>query len=182
MKRLLTGFAVISVAAVWMIGSWFFFNSMAVGTQGSVTPAIADVSKTGPQDTGAAESECGHHWKHHHWGRHGHHHLWKKLNLTDAQKKEMFSIRLEERAKMKPLVQKLKAGREQLRALPKGQFDEAKVRSIAKGQTNIITELIVEKQRMKSRIYAVLTPDQRAKVEQMREKCKSHHEKEHEHK
>jgi periplasmic protein CpxP/Spy len=161
MKRLLTGFAVALVAAVWMMGSCFFFNSTAVGAQ----------------DTGAAKEKCGEHWKH----RHGHHHLWKKLNLTDAQKKEMFSIRLEERAKMKPLFQQLKAGREQLRALPKGQFDEAKVRTIAKGQADIITELIVEKQRMRSRFYAVLTPEQRAKAEQMREEWKSHHEKEQKH-
>ena len=108
--------------------------------------------------------------------------MWKKLNLTDAQKKEMFSIRLEERAKMKPLVQQLKAGRDQLRALPKGQFDEAKVRVIAKEQANIITDLIVEKQRMKSRFYAVLTPEQRAKFEQMREKWKSRREEEQKHK
>src|SRR5208337_453987 len=107
MKRLLKGFTITLVAAVWMIGSLFFCNSIAIGAQ----------------DTGAAKEECREHWNHHH----GHHHLWKELNLTDAQKKEMFSIRLDERAKMKPLVQKLKAGRDQLRALPKGQFDEAKV-------------------------------------------------------
>ena len=178
MKRLLTAFTITFVAAVWMIGSWLFFNSIAVGAQqGSATPAVADISKTGPQDADAAECERGHHWKHHH---HGHHHLWKELNLTDAQKKEMFSIRLEERAKIKPLVQKLKAGRDQLRALPMGQFDEAKVRAVAKGQEDIRTELIVEKQRMKSRIYGVLTQEQRAKVEQMREKWKSRHEKEQE--
>jgi len=166
MKRLLTGLTVTLVAAVWMVGSCFFFNSIAVGAE----------------DTGAAKGGCGEHWKHNHWGHHGHHHFWKKLDLTDAQKKEMFSIRLEERAKMKPLVQKLKAGRDQFRALPKGQFDEAKVRAIAKGQADIIADLIVEKQHMKSRIYAVLTPEQRTKAEQMHEKWKSHHQKEHEHK
>jgi Spy/CpxP family protein refolding chaperone len=160
MKRLLTGFTVTLVAAVWMMGSCFF-NPIAAYAQ----------------DTGAAKCKCGEHWKH----RHGHHHFWKKLNLTDAQKKEMFSIRLDERAKMKPLVQKLKEGREQLQALPKGKFDEAKVRSIAKGQADIITELIVEKQRMKSMMYAVLTPEQRAKAEQMRESWKARHGKEAEH-
>ncbi len=162
-------------------GSWFFFNSIAVGAQGSATPAVADVSKGDPQDTGVFEGKCGHHWKHRHWGGHGRRHLWKKLNLTDAQKKEMFSIRLEERAKMKPLVQQLKAGRDQLRALPKGKFDETKVRAIAKEQANIITDLIVEKQRMKSRFYAVLTQEQRAKFEQMREKWKSRREEEQKH-
>ena len=162
MKRLLTGLTITLVAAVWMVGSCFFFNSIAVGAQ----------------DTGGARGKCGEHWKHRHWGHHGHHHLWKKLNLTDAQKKEMFSIRLEERAKIKPLFQQLKAGRDQLRALPKGQFDEAKVRSIAKGQADTIADMIVAKERMKSRIYTVLTPEQRTKIEQMHEKWKSRHEKE----
>ncbi len=162
MKRLLTGLTITLVAAVWIVGSCLFSNSIAVGAQ----------------DTGAAGGRCGEHWKH----RHGHHHFWKKLNLTDAQKKEMFSIRLEERAKMKPLFQQLKAGREQLRALPKAQFDEAKVRTIAKGQADTIADMIVARERMKSRIYAVLTPEQRTRVEQMREKCKSRHEKEQEHK
>ena len=154
-------------------------------------PALTNINSTltrtsyiysSPQDTGAAEGECGHHWKHRHWGRHGHHHLWKKLNLTDEQKKEVFSIRLEERAKMKPFVEKLKAGRDQLRALPKGQFDEAKVRAIAKGQADTIADLIVAREHMKSRIYAVLTPEQRANVEQMREKWQSRHDKEPKHK
>jgi len=184
MKRILTGFTVTLVAAVWMTGSWFFFNSIAVGAQGAATASAADVSKADPKDESATAGHCGEHWKGHHgdWkGRHGHHHLWKMLDLTDAQKKEMFSIRLEERAKMKPLVQNLKAGRDQLCALPKGQFDEAKVRAIAKGQADIITELIVAKQRMKSKMYAVLTQEQRAKVEQMREKWKSRHEKEQKH-
>jgi Spy/CpxP family protein refolding chaperone len=178
MKRLLTGFTVTLVAVVWMTGSWFFFNSIGVGAQGSATPAFADVNKSDPPDTGAVEGKCGEHWKHHHRGHHGHHHLWKKLNLTDVQKKEMFSIRLEERAKMKPLFEQLKAGRDKLRALPKGQFDEAKVRAIAKGQSDTFADIIVAKERMKSRMYAVLTPEQRTKAEQMREKWQSRHEKE----
>jgi len=172
MNRLLTGFAVILVAAVWMIGSWYFFNSIGTGTQGMTTPAFADVSKSGPGDDTPGG---GHGWKH--GGHRGHHFLWKKLNLTDAQKKEMFSIRLDERAKMKPLIQKLKEGRDQLRALPKGQFDEAKVRSIAKAQADTLVELIVAKERMKSRIYGVLTPEQRAKAEELRKAWKERHEK-----
>ncbi|MGO9021048.1 MAG: Spy/CpxP family protein refolding chaperone [Syntrophobacteraceae bacterium] len=178
MKRILTGFTVTLVAAVWMTGSWFFFNSIAVGAQGSATASAADVSKAGSKDESMAAGHCDEHWK----GHHGHHHLWKKLNLTDAQKKEMFSIRLEERAKMKPLVEKLKAGRDELHALPKGQFDEAKVRAVAKGQADTIADMIVAKERMKSRLFAVLTPEQRTKVEQMCEKWKARHGKKHEQK
>ena len=157
MKKLLTGLSVTFVAAVWMVGSSFFFNSI------SGTPAFAEEWHAG---------HCGHH-----------NHFWKKLNLTDDQKKEMFAIRLDEKAKIKPLVQKLKDGRKLLVDVVKtGKFDEAKVQSIAKGQADIMSQIIVEKTRMKSRMYAVLTPDQRTKAEQMHEKWKAHHEKEHENK
>jgi protein CpxP len=168
MKRLFTGFAVTFVTVVWMMGSWFFFNIVATGVERSDALAAAEVNK----------GDCaGHHWRHKH-----HFRLWKKLNLTDAQKKEMFSIRLDERAIMKPLFEKLRSEREQLHALPMGQFDEAKIRAIAKGQADTLTELLVEKQRMKSKLYAVLTPEQRAKAEQIRqewkarraEECKKH--------
>jgi Spy/CpxP family protein refolding chaperone len=162
MKKLLAGLSVTLVAAVWMAGSSLFFNSMALGAEGAGPPAVAEKG----------------HWGHHHGGhcRH-HHHFWKKLNLTNEQKKEMFSIRLDERAKMKPLFQKLKDGRKQLIDVVKtGKFDEAKVRSVAKGQADIIADIIVEKARMKSRMYAVLTPEQRTKAEQMHEKWKADHE------
>ena len=78
---------------------------------------------------------------------------------------------------MKPMFQQLKAGREQLDALIKsGPFDEAKVRSIAKAQADTLADMIVAKQRMKSKIYAVLTPEQHAKAEKLREAWKTLHE------
>jgi Spy/CpxP family protein refolding chaperone len=157
MKKLLIVLGVILVTAVWIAGSSLFSNSAGISA--------------------FAEPE---HWGHHHCG---HHHFWKKLNLTDDQKKEMFAIRLDEQAKIKPLVQKLKDGRQQLTDVVKsGKFDEAKVQSIAKGRADIISQIIVEKTRMKSRMYAVLTPDQHAKAEQMHEKWKARQEKEEENK
>ena len=66
MKKVLTGFAVTLAAVVWMTGSWFFFNSIAAGAQGSGTPVAADVSKAGSKDEAPAECKCGEHWKHGH--------------------------------------------------------------------------------------------------------------------
>ncbi len=182
MKNLFTGFAVTLVAVVWMTGSWLFFNSIASGDQGSASPAVADADKAAPKDE-TAKGDCGK-WKghHRHFGRHhGRFGLWKmigrKLNLTDAQRNQIKTIVSEERPKMKPLFQQLKAGREQLEALMKsGPFDEAKVRSIAKGQADTIADMIVARQRMKSQIWAVLTPEQRAKAEKLREAWKTLHE------
>jgi len=174
MKRLLIGFTVTFVAVVWMTGSWLFFNSIATGAQGLVTPAFAE--KTGPKD-GAAQEHYGE-WKghHRHFGRHGHFGLWKKLNLTDAQRNQIKTIVSEERPKMKPLFEQLKAGREQLNVLVKsGPFDEVKVGAIAKAQADTLADMIVEKQRMKSMMYAVLTPEQRAKAEKLHEAWKTLH-------
>jgi len=71
---------------------------------------------------------------------------------------------------MKPLFQQLKTGRDQLNALRKSEpFDEAKVRSIARGQAEIPADMIVAKEHMKSKIYAVLTPEQRARAVKSRE-------------
>jgi protein CpxP len=169
MKRLFTGLAVTLVAAVWMTGSWFFFNSIAAGAQGSDTPAAIEAGKDNPHDVGSPAGKCEHH-KHHHFGFR----FLEKLNLTDRQKDQVHSIINEERPKIKPLVQNLKAGRDQLSTLRKsGPFDEAKVRAVAKGQADILTELIVEKERVKSKIYAVLTPEQRARAEQLREEWKA---------
>ena len=169
MKRLLTGFTVTLVAVVWMTGSWLFFNSITAGAQGLATPAFAE--KTGPKDEAAQEHRGK--WK----GHHRHFGLWKKLNLTEAQRNQIKTIMSEERPKMKPLFQQLKAGREQLNALiTSGPFDEAKVQSIAKGQEATLADMIVARERMKSRIYAVLTPEQRARAEKLHEAWKTLHE------
>jgi Spy/CpxP family protein refolding chaperone len=184
MKRLLTGFAVTMVATVWMMGSWLFFNCIAGGANGVVTTAAAEVVKSDTQDTAAAKGKCGdhckcHHWKHHHKG----HHFLKELGLSDAQKDQVHAIMAEGRSKTKPLVQKLKEGREQIGVLVKsGQFDEGKVRAIAKGQADIRTDLIVERARVISKIWAVLTPEQRAKAQKRFESWKARHEGEPQHK
>jgi len=171
MKRLLTVSAVIFVAAVWMTGSWFFFNSIAVGDQEPGAPAVADAGHAGSKNENAA-GDASSHAKGNHSG------LFKKLNLTDAQKDEIKAITTEERSKIKPLTQQLKAGRKQLNALRKsGPFDEAKVRSIARGQADAMTELIVVQERMHSRVYAVLTPEQRTKAEELQQSSKGRPEK-----
>lgn len=183
MKKVLTGFAVVFVAALWMTGSWFFFNSIANGAQGQTTPPAASVDNAGQTGGPAGHGHyCNRHWKDHHW----HHYFWEKLDLTKAQKEKIHTIIAQERPKIKPLLQQLRAGHEQLRELRKsGPFNEKKVRAIAQGQANTLVNLIVERERVKSQIYAVLTPQQRAKAEKIRESWKARHFKhweEHHHK
>src|ERR1700761_5077465 len=84
----------------------------------------------------------------------------KTLNLTEAQQTQIKGIMTQEQGKIKPLTQQLRQNAQAQNATVSGTFDEAKARAFAGKQAQIITDLMVEKQRMKSEIYAVLTPEQ----------------------
>ena len=103
-------------------------------------------------------------------------HLARHLDLTDAQRTQVTTILEAERPKVAPLLTEVAQNRQQLHELTaSGQFDEAQVRSIASRQAQAMTELIVEKERVKSKIYnEVLTPEQRTKADQMLQRIQSH--------
>lgn len=94
-------------------------------------------------------------------------HMTRKLNLTEAQQSQIKGILQTERGKIQPLTQQLRQNQKAEDAAVNGTFDEAQARTFAGKQTQIMADLIVEKQRMKSEIYAVLTPDQRTKALQL---------------
>lgn len=92
------------------------------------------------------------------------------LNLTEAQKAQIKAILEAERPKVQPVIAQALATRQTLlAATDNGQFNETQVAGIAEQQGRNVAALIVEKERVKSQIYAVLTPEQRAKIEQLRE-------------
>ena len=51
-----------------------------------------------------------------------------------------------------------------------GSFDEAKVRALVAQQSANITELIVQKARIESELFQVLTPEQKTKMTQLMER------------
>lgn len=92
----------------------------------------------------------------------------QQLGLTEAQQQQIKSIMETEKPKMQPLMQELKQERQQMNALTdSGNFDEAAVRAAASKQAQSATDLAVERARVKSQIFAVLTPDQRTKAQEM---------------
>ena len=87
------------------------------------------------------------------------------LDLTDAQRAQMKDIMTKEKPNLKPLMQQLAQSHQQLRQLEStGNFDEARVRAIATQQAQTMTELTVQKARIKSDLMQVLTPDQKDKM------------------
>lgn len=88
------------------------------------------------------------------------------LDLTAAQQAQVKQIMAAEKPTIMPLVQQLHQTQRQIRQIEEsGTFDEAKVRTLASQQAQTMTELIVEKAKIHSLIFDILTPDQKVKAQ-----------------
>jgi Spy/CpxP family protein refolding chaperone len=95
----------------------------------------------------------------------------QELNLTADQQTQINSIMQAERPKMQPLMQQLRSDEQQIREASKATpFDEAKVTSLANQEAQVRAQLTVERARVQSQIFQVLTPEQRSKAEAMHQK------------
>lgn len=113
------------------------------------------------------------------FGHRGHHRgggfgrMTAKLNLTDAQKAQIKTIMETSKANTQPMREASKANRQKMNAVTEnGQFDEATVTAIAQEKAGISAQMTVEKLRVKSQIFQVLTAEQKAQVAQMKDQRK----------
>lgn len=144
MKKLTTAFLAIALAA---IGTIFVFAQKADG------------------DKGKFKRGFGH--------RGGFERLAEKLNLSDAQKAQIKQIKETNKTTVQPLRENMKSIRQQLKAATtNGNFNEVQVQTLATQQANIMAQLTVEKERTKSQIYAILTPEQQTQAKALKEQMK----------
>lgn len=93
------------------------------------------------------------------------------LDLSDAQKAQAKDILAKEKPTLKPLMQQLGQSRKQLTQLQQSAtFDEAQVRAVAAQQSQTMTELTVQKARIYSELYQILTPEQKDKLKKFQER------------
>lgn len=105
-------------------------------------------------------------------------HLTKTLNLSDAQQQQVKSLVEAQRPALKALMQQMVSERQQmLAATQNGQFDAAKVQAIANQQGQTMANLIMARQELQSKIYSLLTPEQRTKYDQMQQRRLEHMQK-----
>jgi len=95
--------------------------------------------------------------------------LARELNLSDAQRAQIKTIMQAEKPKLQPLMQQLHQSRMTEQAAMGAQFDEAKARAYADQQARLMSDLMVERARIQSQIYSVLTPAQQQKMQQLRQ-------------
>ena len=98
-------------------------------------------------------------------------HMADVLDLTDAQQAQIKKMWKDEQPTLKPLLQQLAQGHKQMVAATSGgKFDQAQVQAIANQQAQTIAQLIVEKQKLQSKVYTVLNADQQAKFDRLQQR------------
>lgn len=111
------------------------------------------------------------------WGRRGGHQrgagmAFRSLGLTEDQKAKLKELRAASRTNIKPVREAMKANREKMRTLTaNGAFDEGQVTALANERAGLQAKLIVERQRMRSQLFAILTDEQKAKLAEMKAKA-----------
>jgi Spy/CpxP family protein refolding chaperone len=107
----------------------------------------------------------------HEWGMGGHrgHHMEffaRYLELSDAQRTQMKAVLQKEHGTINPLMQQMHQTEAQLKQYEQGAYDEAKVRALATQQAQAQVELTVQKTRIHSELFQLLTPEQQIKMKE----------------
>jgi protein CpxP len=89
-----------------------------------------------------------------------------RLKVTDAQREQVKAILQQERPTLEQIHIQLSA--EHAEMAQQTTFDEARTRAIAAKYGDANTAALVEREKLRTELLAVLTPEQREKVEQLR--------------
>jgi protein CpxP len=98
----------------------------------------------------------------------------RNLDLTDAQKAQLKQIHESHRQSIAPLMQEIRAKRQEIhKASADGSFNEALVTQKLIEIAPLEAKMMGEQARIHQESLAVLTPDQKAKLDQLREQART---------
>lgn len=142
-------------------------QTIAVAIIMAITVAIP-VALAQSGDTGAKRQ-----WRER--GDHGGHFMgFRNLDLTDAQKAQIKQIHESHSQSIRPLMEQIRAKRQEIRqASEGGTFNEALVSQKLSEIAPLEAKLMGEQFRIHQEMLSVLTPEQKAKLDQSREQAKS---------
>jgi Spy/CpxP family protein refolding chaperone len=98
--------------------------------------------------------------------------MMKALNLTDAQKQQAKTIFQQAKQNAQPLRDQLKQNREALAAAVKAD-NVAQIQSLTAERGKLEGQMLGIRTEALARFYSTLTPDQKAKADQMHERIKA---------
>lgn len=90
----------------------------------------------------------------------------RQLNITGAQRERIRTILKTEQPTLEKLASSVRQQQEQLNS--SDSFDEAAVRAFAPEHASTTEDVLVEREKVRTEIMQVLTPDQRKMAEQIR--------------
>jgi len=94
----------------------------------------------------------------------------RALGLSDAQQDQIFKIHHDAVPAMREQMKQVRKAREDLRQIAMAdKFDEAKARQAADAQAKALSAMSVMRAQTMNRVRQVLTPEQRSKMDQMRD-------------
>ena len=118
-----------------------------------------------------ADSRMWHRWHH---GRNPVERMSSELNLNSAQKSQIKSMWETERPSIATLVREFAAESKEMESITRrGNFDQGKIQAIADRQGATVAQLLIQKQKLQSQIYTVLTPAQRTKADELEKRWDS---------
>lgn len=94
-------------------------------------------------------------------------HISEKLKLTEQQKTQAKQILADAKPRFQPLMERLRKTHRTTDLGTNGIFDEQKAQELAARQAEIVKQLLVEKEKTKAALFAVLTSEQREQAKQM---------------
>ena len=94
------------------------------------------------------------------------HRMERRLDITEVQRAQIKALLQQERPTLQQLHVQLASERAELRALP--AFDEAQTRAVLNKYADANAAALVESEKMRQNIYALLTPVQRQKLDGLR--------------
>jgi protein CpxP len=90
-----------------------------------------------------------------------------RLSLTDAQKQQAQSILQGARESAKPLAQQLRENRQALRDAVKAGKPDTDIEQLSANTGNLVGQMAAIRAKSFAKIYALLTPEQRLKADQL---------------
>ena len=100
-----------------------------------------------------------------------HQRMMQNLNLTDAQKEQAKAIFQEARQNAQPIREQLQQNRQALAAAVKAN-DTSQIQSLSAQQGNLRGQLLTIQSEARAKFYNTLTPDQKTKADQMRQRIR----------
>src|ERR1700741_656070 len=86
------------------------------------------------------------------------------LSLTSSQVEAIKQVMMREQRNLEPLMTALRTAREKLLTIGSEHVNQKQVKALADTEASLLARLIVANARMQSKIYKILSPDQRQKL------------------